>query len=381
MSSSAAGFWSYVHDDDDAENGRISRLARLIKAQFDLLTGADLELFIDHDLRWGDEWKRRIDEAIAGTTFFIPILTPRYFASDECRREFVRFTSTALRSGLSELILPVHYVDVPELSEEDPADEAIQRIKGIHWIDWRQRRLFDEGSAEVRGGLDEMARRLAEIAQSVSRVPDNVAAKALPAAAHSEGTSEEADDAPGVIELMADAEGAWPRLNEALTGITTQIEAAGHIVHEWSPKLERATNKGAGPALLVFGEIAKGLDAPATRIETLGKQYASELTRIDPAVLVMLRSVEMGESSQAEAQELLDSIHSLNAAADEALVELRSLVQTLDQVGALSRDLRRPLRKMREGVKNVLDGQAVLQEWDRRVSEIESASPPDQTQP
>ncbi len=27
------GFWSYVHDDDDAEGGRITRLARDVTAQ------------------------------------------------------------------------------------------------------------------------------------------------------------------------------------------------------------------------------------------------------------------------------------------------------------------------------------------------------------
>jgi hypothetical protein len=88
----AAGFWSYVHRDDEAAGRRITRLATLLREAYGLATGADLELFVDREsLAWGDAWRERIDVAIAGTTFFIPILTPRYFESSECRHELLKF--------------------------------------------------------------------------------------------------------------------------------------------------------------------------------------------------------------------------------------------------------------------------------------------------
>jgi len=42
----AAGFWSYVHADDDAERGRISQLAREVMAQYRLNTASELDLFL-----------------------------------------------------------------------------------------------------------------------------------------------------------------------------------------------------------------------------------------------------------------------------------------------------------------------------------------------
>jgi hypothetical protein len=33
------GFWSYVHADDDADGGRVSRLAQDVVEQFEMLTG------------------------------------------------------------------------------------------------------------------------------------------------------------------------------------------------------------------------------------------------------------------------------------------------------------------------------------------------------
>ena len=39
------GFWSYVHDDDLADGGRIVRLARDVSGQFEMLTGESIALF------------------------------------------------------------------------------------------------------------------------------------------------------------------------------------------------------------------------------------------------------------------------------------------------------------------------------------------------
>lgn len=86
------GFWSYVHADDEAEGGRIACLARDVSSQFEMLTGDTLELFLDRDaIKWGDDWKNKVDSSLASVAFFIPVLTPRYFKSPECRRELQFF--------------------------------------------------------------------------------------------------------------------------------------------------------------------------------------------------------------------------------------------------------------------------------------------------
>lgn len=52
------GFWSYVHADDNAESGRIAQLARDVVAQFEMLTGESISLFLERDrLQWGDDWR------------------------------------------------------------------------------------------------------------------------------------------------------------------------------------------------------------------------------------------------------------------------------------------------------------------------------------
>ena len=111
------GFWSYVHADDQAEGERISRLARDVAGKFEMLTGEPLALFLDRDgIKWGEVWRDKIDSSLASVAFFIPVLTPRYFRSPECRRELQFFARQATRLGIKELVLPLLYVDVPSFT-------------------------------------------------------------------------------------------------------------------------------------------------------------------------------------------------------------------------------------------------------------------------
>jgi hypothetical protein len=90
----AVGFWSYVRQDDEGDHGRILALANDLREQYRMQTAEELELFVDREsIEWGEAWKERIDTAIAGTTFFIPIITPSYLRSPECRRELLKVCS------------------------------------------------------------------------------------------------------------------------------------------------------------------------------------------------------------------------------------------------------------------------------------------------
>jgi hypothetical protein len=64
------GFFSYVHADDEAEGERISRLARDVSAEFEMLTAEALNLFLDKDaIEWGEKWREKIDSSLASVAF------------------------------------------------------------------------------------------------------------------------------------------------------------------------------------------------------------------------------------------------------------------------------------------------------------------------
>jgi hypothetical protein len=61
-------------------------LAEAIENEFAVITGDDLQLFLDRNsLEWGDLWRERISEALGEAPFFIAVVT--------------RSTSAALNAG------------------------------------------------------------------------------------------------------------------------------------------------------------------------------------------------------------------------------------------------------------------------------------------
>jgi hypothetical protein len=127
---------------------------------------------------WGPElnfaefkhWRRRSDSALGLAAFFIPVITPALFQSDECRAELVRFAGAAESLGVREPILPNVYIDLSALaSEEGERDEGMQLVAAMQWVDWRELRLMEENSADYRQAINRLALRLSDVAVRVSQ--------------------------------------------------------------------------------------------------------------------------------------------------------------------------------------------------------------------
>jgi hypothetical protein len=375
MLEEAAGFWSYVQADDEADGGRITSLATRLQAHFRLQTAEELLLFVDREsLAWGEEWAKRIEEAIAGTTFFIPIITPSYFRSQACRQELLKFTREANRLGLEQLLMPVYWVSVPEL-EADPessADEAIRLTAKHEWRDLRQVRLEDEDSSifrkAVNGLAGELAKRATKVTNTVEDIPGN-------------GATVEAtvgdpagDEEPGIIEQLAAAEEAFPQLTEITEGMNGEVERVGELIKDAGAKMEAADARGQGmkARLSITEGLARDLSGPAERLEELGHQFAGVLTSLDPGVHALLDLAADDEAEEHAQATFLTTMQELATNADEALGELESLVEATREAAQFSRSLRAPLRRMRTGLQSVLDGRALIEEWGRRAADTEA---------
>jgi F-box protein 11 len=94
-----AGFLSYAHIDD--EDGRVTAFRKALEGEVRRQTGRqDVRIFQDLDgLAWGQAWEERIDSSLDAVTFLVPVLTPSFFASKQCRRELQRFLDRERRLG------------------------------------------------------------------------------------------------------------------------------------------------------------------------------------------------------------------------------------------------------------------------------------------
>lgn len=363
--------WSYVHDDDDADNERISRLARDVSSQYEMLTGEKLNVFLDKDaIKWGEEWRDRIDKGLITVPLFIPVLTPRYFQSSECRRELQFFAHNATELGEKELVLPLLYVDVPSLHNEAPSDTLVALIKTFQWEDWRDLRFTEVDSEKYRRGVDKLATRLVEANAKVDQIDMVTAATTL------EGFPEEEDDeAPGLLDRLATAEEALPQWITTVESIGEDIELIGKIMEEGTADIARADSKGKGFAarLAIARKLSQELNEPAERIWSYSNEFASQLHDVDLGMRAMIAhapdAILNSPDERPEICGFFQSIRELSHSVGNALKPIQGMINNIQDIEPMSRDLRAPLRRLRQGLTIIMEARDVTAEWTRLIDE------------
>jgi hypothetical protein len=364
--SSFQGFWSYVHKDDEAEKGKISQLARDVVDQYELLTGESIELFLDKDsLQWGDKWRDKIDETLSSIVFFIPIMTPRYFMSSECRREFQFFARRAESLGIKDLVLPLLYVDVPSFGDENPQDDLICLARQFQWQDWRDLRLADSNGEAYRRNVSLLSSRLvaanqrAEIQNNKSTVHQEPVEAILAA-----------DAELGVMDRLANAEEALPGWQETLVAITGEIENIGRVMQESTMHIkESSDHKGTSFAfrLNVVRRLAHKLDEPTAKLFALSNRYTSQLHDVDDGFRLMIERalVEIKENpeSKKELCQFFEMIKELEISAREGLDAVHDMIDIIAPIEKMSRDLRPVLRRLRQGLTVMVEARSVMESW------------------
>jgi len=163
-------FLSYVRFDDKHDEGRITKFRERLSQEVRMQTGEEFPIFQDrNDIRWGQNWKERIEESVDGSTFLIAILTPSFFRSKYCREETERFLEREKRLNRNDLILPVYYVDCPLLNDEAKraTDRLAQILSSRQAINWRELRFKSTNSPKMRKSLEGLAIQIRDALERV----------------------------------------------------------------------------------------------------------------------------------------------------------------------------------------------------------------------
>jgi TIR domain len=393
---SIAGFWSYAHVDDENDEGRILALARRLEAEYELLTAERLELFIDEStLMWGDDWRERIAAALERVTFFIPVITPTYFRRPECRKELLRFAREARERKAEKLILPIYYVEVPELeSDVPPADEAMAAVKPFQREDLRRLRLKNQDGAAYRRLVNGLAHRLISIAREAEEVdgaapaggsrvklggpPPQPPAPATPAPSELEADEPETF----FLEEMAKGEEALEGLQGPLEAMGADIRTLGSLSEEAAREMataDEAGKPGFASRLAIARQLASRLEEPARSMERNAQEYVSRLWDVDPLVHQMLDwALERDGDDEEEVEnkeDFLKTILELAETTSGAQESTSELLRSLEENTNFSRDLRQPLRVFQTNLRNIIDAQSLIEQWARRAEGAERAKP------
>jgi methyl-accepting chemotaxis protein len=358
------GFWSYVHADDQSDSERVSRLARDVVDQFQMLTGETISLFLDKDaLSWGDDWHDKIDSSLASVAFFIPVMTPRYFMSPECRRELQFFAQRASELGIKELILPLHYVDVAALHDDGTNDELVKLVRTFQWEDWRELRFSEVSSEAYRRGVARLASRLVD----ANRQAEKTAQMLL--ATTEESFGEGNDELPGTIDVLANFEEMLQKIPETLNAITSDMKQIGQIMQDSTGNIERANKQGKGfsARLIEARQSATKLSEPTDRVWSLSNEFASQIHDVDAGLRIIVDKAPMEIKENPESKmhfcNFFQNVRGMSHASEEAIAATQQMINASEPLEKMSRDLRPVLRRLKQGLTILIEASGVSRGW------------------
>jgi CheY-like chemotaxis protein len=175
----AQAFMSYTRRDDDFFGGRITSFRSALEKGIQVVTGdRSFEIFQDVEgIELGQKWQKRLDEAISGSLFLVPIITPLFFESAPCRDELQKFIEHENGLGRDDLILPIYFVKSPKLEkDEELEDDSLAReIAGRQRFDWRAYRSLPTEDPKFTEAVLDLAENVERaLARTASRTPVTV---------------------------------------------------------------------------------------------------------------------------------------------------------------------------------------------------------------
>jgi hypothetical protein len=323
-------------------------------------SGEVLTRFFDRDgqegLKWGVEWRSKISSTIFGTTFFIPVISPSYLKSPNCRDEFMQFWKLANSSDLNELLLPILWVPVHPAT---PAEEEVWDIvQSIQYLDFTKARLENEDSPEFEGLVDQMGERLSDVARQVGSKPEVVPVDKDDTGLGGGGGG--GGDGGGVIDAWVEAEELAKAVGIQLAEAQRTLKKAMDVLQTTKPP---APNASSGQKLTYLNRVslqmlpsAEEFEAAAEQAETKTREMSDQVFIVfeflkDPALAAQLQQTDLTQLRQ-----LPDVLSSRFGNYDQARTQIA-------QLGRLSRSMTKPVSAMQRGFDSLDAIRALLASW------------------
>ena len=178
-------FISYAHRDNG--NGWLTAMVEAIRAEHAKFTSTPLKIFFDQtDIETMSDWEHRILRGLHDSKVMLAALSPAYFRSEYCRKEWEIYLEQELSQSMpGEAIAPIYIATYEDF--EDHADGALnewmRNLKRRQYVDVRT--WWSEGPRslerdDVRRRLElldqqigERLERLSRITASPTTIPDH----------------------------------------------------------------------------------------------------------------------------------------------------------------------------------------------------------------
>lgn len=363
-----SGFFSYAHGDDVCN--RLRSLKNDLIAEYRQITGDELELFFDHDkLEWGDRWEQNIASGIDSAAFFIPILSPLYFKSYYCQKELRQFMDKAEKDGAQELLLPIYYVDLANITSEID-EELLERVLRYQFEDWRGIRFAERCTERYRAAVGRLAERLAKAGADIEgRVSDSerdlsesdAIVVEMPEAPTETSSSEEVGNGKGFLLDSAS------RINDLskdfiphVNSFSKKMTKIGQIVAKHMGMIGDGGAPDPKNSIALFSKMAAELNPVTEQYLAEAKECASLISEIDAEIQVFFaqrRSLQQANiiPQDSDADKFEADIKSVVDTAEHTKDTLQGFTAQIGALKVISRVLYKPFRRI-EMANTLMEG-------------------------
>ncbi|HAF62777.1 MAG TPA: hypothetical protein DCK95_10700 [Anaerolineaceae bacterium] len=174
---------------------------------------------------------------------------------------------------------------------------------------------------------------------------------------------------PGIIDKLATFEEEIVKLPNTLDSLSQDILQISHIMQNSADDIKQADNQNKGFAgrRVIARRVAEQLTEPTENIYKKSNNYASQIHSIDVGVRAYIdrAPIEIEETPENKQgfRKFFASIRKFNNEATSMIEGTKTMINATDPLGQLSRDLRPVVRRLKQGLTNLIESTEVSREW------------------
>jgi hypothetical protein len=181
------------------------------------------------------------------------------------------------------------------------------------------------------------------------------------------------EEPPGFLDILAEAEGAMPRVTgivEEMTGVLGQITTIAATGTEEIKAADESGGPVAAKRLAIVHKVAQALEQATELTEDLVGRYRQEMSSVNKGISYLLDRLEAEPALMSEAGEFPQMLLQLAEVTRTSLASSASFADSVAQMGNIARVLRNPTRRIADGWRAFANLSAPIFEWADRISKI-----------
>jgi hypothetical protein len=178
---------------------------------------------------------------------------------------------------------------------------------------------------------------------------------------------DEVDD-DGLLERMASVEETFPRLTATTDEIAALLTDLGAKSEEVGREIEvlNSSQGSVSARLALVARFARALQGPADELTQLTSSFSDGMDEIDGSVNGILSYLQDNPEAlvQGDTRNFLTTLVDMVRTARQSMEELGQFAGVVQNLGSVSKALRRPGRQMAQAIKVMAQSVALMDEWE-----------------